>query len=136
MALKILKSKFPNPLIRFILLFAILIFLWFTFYHFIYKINLLFTDDHSFDLLKTISEILANQSTSLLNIFGYDTLIEVHKDMVVTKIIGNEFSHGVWIGEPCNGVKLFGVFSIFIIAFPGEIKTKFWFIPLGIIIIH
>ena len=128
--------KLSNPFTRFILLFTILIFLWFTFYHFIYKINLLFSEDHSFDLLNYISIILAKQSNILLNLFGYETLLEYHNDIVVTKIIGNEFDHGVWIGERCNGVKLFGVFSIFIIAFPGNKKAKLWFIPLGILIIH
>ena len=128
--------KLSNPYIRFILLFTILIFIWFTFYHFIYKFNILLSQDHSIDLLNSISIILANQSNFLLNIFGYETLLEVHNNMVVTKIIGNEFDHGVWIGEPCNGVKIFGVFSIFIIAFPGNIKNKLWYIPLGILIIH
>ena len=86
--------------------------------------------------MNSISITLAKQSNFILNIFGYDTLLEVQNDIVITKIIGNEFDNGVWIGERCNGVKLFGVFSIFIIAFPGNIKTKIWFIPLGILIIH
>ena len=48
----------------------------------------------------------------ILKIFGYNTLLDPQEDMVIIKIIGNEFDHGVWIGDPCNGVKLFGVFSI------------------------
>ena len=114
-----------------------MIFLWFTFYHFIYKINTLYSSsDNHIEVLNSISIVLAEQSNMILNLFGYETMLEVHKDMVITKIIGNDFDHGVWIGEPCNGVKLFGVFSIFIIAFPGPIKNKLWFIPLGIILIH
>ena len=131
-----IKLKLANPYIRFILLFTILIFIWFTFYHFIYKFNILFSNDNSIDFLNSISITLANQSNFLLNIFGYETLLEIQNEIVITKIIGNDFDHGVWIGEPCNGVKLFGVFSIFIIAFPGNIKNKLWYIPIGIIIIH
>ena len=136
MIFKILNSKLSHPFIRFILSFALLIFLWFAFYHFIYKINFVFSNDSSVDLLNYISIILAEQSNFILNTFGFNTLIEVQNEIVITKIIGNDFDHGVWIGEPCNGVKLFGVFSIFIIAFPGKLKSKIWFIPIGILIIH
>ena len=128
--------KLSNPYFRFIFVFTFLILLWFSFYHFIYKIDFLLSSDNSFELLNFISKVLAKQSNFILNIFGYETLLEDHKDMIVTKIIGNDFEHGVWIGEPCNGVKLFGLFSIFIIAFPGKLKSKIWFIPFGILIIH
>lgn len=43
---------------------------------------------------------------------------------------------GIWIGDACNGFKLFSVFTIFIIAYPGPIKSKSWFIPIGLIAIH
>ena len=56
--------------------------------------------------------------------------------MVVTKILNYPFSHGVWIGEPCNGIKIFGLFSIFIISFMGKWSKKIWFIPFGILILH
>ena len=111
--------------------------IWFTCYHFLYKINYLFsTQENNVDLLNSISIILGEQSNMILNLFGYETMLEIQSDMVITKIIGNDFDHGVWIGEPCNGVKVFGVFSIFIIAFPGSLKNKLWFIPTGIIFIH
>ena len=56
--------------------------------------------------------------------------------MVVTKILNYPFNHGVWIGEPCNGVKIFGLFTIFIISFNGSWTNKLWYIPLGILILH
>jgi exosortase/archaeosortase family protein len=40
------------------------------------------------------------------------------------------------MGDPCNGIILFALFSSFIIAFPGPLKSKIWFIPSGIIIIY
>ena len=52
------------------------------------------------------------------------------------KILNYPFSHGVWIGEPCNGIKIFGLFTIFIIAFDGSFNNKLWYIPLGILILH
>ena len=35
------------------------------------------------------------------------------------------------IGAPCDGVVLYALFIFFILAFPGSVKHKLWFIPLG-----
>ncbi len=43
---------------------------------------------------------------------------------------------GLFIGDSCNGISLFALFSIFIIAFPGKLLSKLVFIPIGILIIH
>ena len=43
---------------------------------------------------------------------------------------------GVQIGAPCDGVALFALFAIFILAFPGPISRKAWFIPAGIALLH
>ncbi len=134
---KFYKKHLSNPVVRFLLFFSVMIFLWFTCYHFIYRIDILFSNaTNEVNLLNSISILLGNQSNLILNFFGYDSVLEVHGDIVITKIIGNDFDHGVWIGEPCNGLKIFGVFSIFILSYPGSNKSKIWFIPLGIILLH
>jgi exosortase family protein XrtF len=133
------KAYIKTPYFSFILKFCILLFLWFFFYHFIYKIDeLIFSSESAdkIDILNNFSVMLAEQANHLLSIFGFKTHIDIHLDMVVAKIIDNNYSHGVWIGEPCNGVKVFGVFAIFIIAFPGRIRHKLWYVPFGIICIH
>ena len=43
---------------------------------------------------------------------------------------------GVQIGAPCDGVALFAMFAIFILAFPGPFLRKLWFIPAGIGLLH
>ena len=43
---------------------------------------------------------------------------------------------GVQIGAPCDGVALFALFTIFILAFPGSMSRKAWFIPAGIALLH
>lgn len=43
---------------------------------------------------------------------------------------------GLFMGDGCNGISLFALFSIFIIAFPGKIIPKIIFIPAGILLIH
>lgn len=43
---------------------------------------------------------------------------------------------GVWLGDSCNGLSLFALFSIFIIAYPGKWLAKIPFIGIGILLIH
>ena len=52
------------------------------------------------------------------------------------QLVGIDGAHPIWIGSPCNALTLFMFFALFVIAFPGSVKKKLWFIPLGIIIIH
>lgn len=40
------------------------------------------------------------------------------------------------IGAPCDGLVLFVLFSVFIVAFPGPVRRKLWYIPLGVVLIH
>lgn len=70
-----------------------------------------------------------------LSLIGVDTFIDIESDHVL--LIMNEGNfRPILVGDECNGFKLFSIFSIFILAFPGKWKTKLWFIPLGIIIVH
>ena len=108
-----MKRYFENPFFKFIIIFSGLAILWFSFYHNIYKLDQLFLpDSNHFNIQTTISIRLAEYANIFVSIYG------------------------VWIGEPCNGVKLFGLFTLFILAFPGSWKKKLWFIPLGIFIVH
>ena len=43
---------------------------------------------------------------------------------------------GVYLGDPCNGLSLFALFAIFIIAYPGKWLLKVPFIFIGIFLIH
>ena len=123
-----------SPAFKFILLFVPSVVIWFTFYTYIYKIELLIETD--FDSLTYISKILSQQSNYILSFFGFEATTEIQGNLVISKILNYKYNHGVWIGEPCNGVKTFGLFSIFILCFKGDTKNKLWFIPLGIILIH
>jgi exosortase family protein XrtF len=72
---------------------------------------------------------------SFLEFFGYKTFI-ADSDFGAVRVLGIDGSDGLWVGDNCNGVKLFGLFSIFILVFPSKIKHKLWFIPMGILLIH
>ena len=40
------------------------------------------------------------------------------------------------IGASCDGLVLFALFAVFILAFPGPMRRKLWYIPAGIVLIH
>jgi exosortase family protein XrtF len=40
------------------------------------------------------------------------------------------------VGASCNGLELLILFSIFIICYPSNFKSKLWFIPIGCVLIH
>jgi exosortase family protein XrtF len=69
-------------------------------------------------------------SKYLLSSLGYKISL-VNSRQIIIENIG-----GLFIGDPCNGLNLFALFSGFIMAYPGPIKSKFIFIPIGIVGIH
>jgi exosortase/archaeosortase family protein len=42
----------------------------------------------------------------------------------------------VAVGSPCDGLVLYALFAGFIIAFPGPVRPKLWFVPLGIGVLY
>ena len=48
------------------------------------------------------------------------------------RLIGIDGSGGLWIGDNCNGIAMFALFSGFIIAYKGNWKLKIIYIILGI----
>ena len=69
-----------------------------------------------------------------LHLIGYKTYTVLQdRDF---QVIGIDGGNGVWIGSNCNAITLFTLFSVFIIAYPGHQKSKWWFIPTGLVLIH
>lgn len=120
-----MKPLLRNPVIRFLGIALLLYVSWYLLYDLVIK------PYTSFD--RVMSLHLRDISAGFLELLGYEIFLEDTTDMVILYIDG---SHGVWIGNPCNGINLFGLFTIFVLAFPGKWKRKLWFIPLGILIIH
>lgn len=106
---------------------ALLLYLsWFLLYELVIKPYTLFDE-------KVISNIVYF-SSKLLSFFNHDVyLSDADLDM---QMVGIDGGHPVWIGGPCNAVTLMALFSIFVIAFPGKLKNKLWFIPAGCAAIH
>lgn len=123
---------FKNSFLNFLLVFSILIILWFGFYENIYELDNII----GLNIQRNISIHVAKFSMFFIQLFGYFPILDTSTDFVIIKIEGHYLNHGVWIGEPCNGLKVFGLFAIFIIAFQGKWLNKLWFIPTGIGILH
>lgn len=82
-----------------------------------------------------VIDSLIRLSGSALELLGYSLLPEPpNAEMIRT--IGVQGGHLLWIGDPCNGVSLFAVFALFLMAYPGPRRHKAWFIPLGLLTIH
>lgn len=78
---------------------------------------------------------LTSITAGILQLFNYKMMtFPVGVDTLGA--VGIDGSHGVLIGYPCNGLELFALFTGFVMAYPGPIKKKLWFIPLGILSIH
>lgn len=116
-----------NKLVRFILTSFLLFIAWYLVY------DLWLHPKGTVDTF--IINLIVHNSDWLLNLIGFQTIpTSVYGEAIRT--VGIDGSHGVWIGDPCNGLTLFALFTGFIIAYPGSIKQKLWFIPLGIVSIH
>ena len=78
--------------------------------------------------------IIINATDAILHLFGYRTF-KILRDTDF-QAIGIDGSNGVWVGTGCDAITLFFLFAVFIIAYPGHQKSKFWFVPAGILSIH
>ena len=117
---------FKNKITRFFIFAFILYLSWYLLYEFFIKPYTLIDE-------KLISLIIAH-AAFILRLFGFTVYQRLEdKDM---QLIGLDGAHPIWIGSPCNALTLFMFFTLFVIAFPGNVKKKLWYIPLGIIIIH
>jgi exosortase family protein XrtF len=78
--------------------------------------------------------IIINSADAILHILGHDTFKRLSDTDY--QVIGIDGSNGVWVGASCNALTLFFLFSVFIFSYPGHQKSKWWFIPIGILSIH
>ena len=72
---------------------------------------------------------LTESNRLFLELLGYDA-VTYGKTI---KIIG---SAGVYLDKGCLARNLMGLYAGFVLAYPGSIKNKLWYIPLGLVIIN
>lgn len=92
---------------------------------------------HDFYLVKNtnfISRLLSFEARLTAIFLNYIPFFPF-KFSSVENVLFYDIRRVIRIGEECSGLILFVVFAGFIIAFPGDWKSKSWFIPLGIVAI-
>ena len=121
-----LKKYWNDPVYRFLLKAVFLYIIWYI----LYQEWLRPSGGIDLAIIRNLEWI----SSSLLELMGYSLIAESEISSIRT--IGIDGTHGLWIGDPCNGLVLFALFIGFVVAFPGPWKKKLWFIPLGMLAIH
>ena len=82
-----------------------------------------------------LTNIVSEHSVGILNLMGYE--IEQFKmPEYGNRIISGTGTGLLRIAHLCNGLELYVIFAIFLLAFPGSWKNKVWFIPVGFVIIY
>ena len=100
----------------------------------VYKLYLQYSDGSKF-YPDYVTNLVSLQSKSLLNTMGYSTQVLPHPDEPSMKVILN----GEFIGriiEGCNSVSVIILFLSFIVAFSGKLKTTFFYILSGSVLIY
>lgn len=83
------------------------------------------------DFTQVISKVYLKLAYSFLRIFGVD----VTADYSCRKLWVTGSENAIEVVYDCLGVNLFFIFAVFIVAYPGKLKTKLWFIPFGFAVI-
>ena len=122
-----MQKLLKNNILRFLVIGTALYLLWLFVYYFLIK---QYTDWDT-----SLNYLIVFNAQDLLSLLNIEAFVEYESDQVLI-VLNNTLFKGVRVGDECNGFKLFSIFSIFILAFPGNWKNKLWFIPMGIVIVH
>lgn len=117
-----ISDYLKKPIIRFLFTILFIYIAWFVIY------NLWLHPEETIDLF--IIDTTINVSKFFLESMGYVVFTGTER------VIGVDGTGGLWIGDNCNGMSLFGLFSGFIIAFPGIWWKKIFFILIGVFLIE
>jgi exosortase family protein XrtF len=82
-----------------------------------------------------MTNLVAKQSKDLLQVFGYNTIIEPHPDEASMKLIINN-RYIARVIEGCNSISVIILFVSFIIAFAGKFKNTFIYVLAGSALIY
>lgn len=91
--------------------------------------------DSAANQVDSFTQMVANQTQTLLTLFDNDALIESHPTEPSVKIIYN----GKYVSriiEGCNALSVMILFVAFIVAFTGKLKRTIVFILFGLLLIH
>lgn len=119
-------SVVADPVLRFLLVCVLLYASWYGLYEFVL---------HPHGALdRAVIDNLVFLAGGMLRLLGYELLPDPFLDN--NRYLGVQGGSHLWIGDPCNGVSIFAVYLIFLIAYPGPWKHKLWYALLGVLSIH
>jgi exosortase family protein XrtF len=118
-----LKAFSSNPFLRFILISTSIYISWYITYEYYLKPKTHFDEIIIDGLVRTGEVVMRSTGFILTDYSSIDGQYRSH--------IGIVDSKGVTIGAPCDGAVLYALFICFVAAFPGNVRHKFWFIPIG-----
>lgn len=121
-----LRRTWNDPLLRFLVTAGLLYMGWYLLYERV--IHPWGVIDHA------VIDNLMVLAGGILEMLGHTLIPEPHVDF--NRYIGVEGGTLLWIGDPCNGIALFAVFTTFMVTYPGPWRHKAWFLPLGLLSIH
>ncbi|PCJ84831.1 MAG: exosortase family protein XrtF [Flavobacteriales bacterium] len=122
-----MASFVKNPLSRFLISGLVLFICWLVLY------ELWLHPEGKLD--RIVIDHLAVVTSFVLKSMGYSMIADFPQEEEV-RTLGIDGTHGVWIGAECNGLDLLALFIGFIIAYPGLLKRKLIYIPIGMLLIH
>lgn len=115
-----------SPLSRFLVLAALLFVGWQLLYAFVV---------HPWGVLdRWLIDRLTADAGAILRLLGYELLPDPSVD--TNRYLGVQGGSLLWIGDRCDGLSVMAVFAIILAAMPGPWRTKTWFMPLGVLVIH
>ena len=123
-------SSYTNskPVVRFIVRGVMLYALWAVFYK-IFRYSFMVNSIYEYVTLYFTNSLLYS-SQFMLNLFGFESEVIIEQKVLILS-----GTNGILLNRGCLGRNLMGLFVGFLIAYPGSVKTKFWYIPLGIVLI-
>ncbi|WP_240731659.1 exosortase X [Hymenobacter radiodurans] len=113
-----------NPLIRFMLIAGSLYLVW------LFGYEQYLAIDGRLDA--ALTQNIATAGAAVLRLFGFEAAVS--SDQANLILLSN--TPAVKIGYYCDGLVLYALFAGFVLAFPGPIRHKIWFIPMGLILIY
>jgi len=85
-------------------------------------------------MIRQMAAVIASASLPFLRMLGHNVSTRNYNgfDTMLT-LDGTDL---VWIDSGCTGLTLMALFAGFIVAYPGPLRHKAWFIPVGVLIIY
>lgn len=100
----------------------------------VYKFYLQFSDGSKF-YPDYMTHLVAKQSESLLNTFGYHTQVMPHPNEPSMKLLVNG-QYLARVIEGCNSISVIILFVSFVIAFSGRLKETILFVISGSVLLY